>query len=421
MRQLEVRLLGRFEVLVDSRPVPARAWTQRRATDLVKLLALAPGHRMPRDAVLEMLWPKLGADAAASNLHKAASYARRALGERGAVVLRGGMVELAPDAEVTTDVERFERGDDSAYGGELLPDDPYEDWTLASRARLRERRLALMRTEGRWEEVLREDAADEEAHLALMRRHAASGDRPAAARQFRLLRDELSRLGAEPSEETLALQRELTRGPAVRAARLLHAPVEGRDRELASALGALRRAAAADGGALLVSGSLGIGKTRLVEAVLAEAEELGFHTLRGAANEVEGRAPYAPLVEALDPLAARRPELAGGLSDSAQTSLSRLLPSLARPAEAARVPVDRHRVFSAVAQLLALAAAERGVVLALDDLNAADEATAALVHHISRTAVGERLLVVAAMRDEPLPEAAALLRASLLDSGAAVE
>src|SRR5207237_1454776 len=143
--------LGRFEVLVDSRRVPADAWAQRRATDLVKLLALAPGHRMPRDEVLEMLWPTLGADAAASNLHKAASYARRALGDRAAVVLRGGIVELAPAAEVTVDVERFERGDESAYGGELLPDAPYEQWTLGPRSRLRERRLRVLRSDGRWE------------------------------------------------------------------------------------------------------------------------------------------------------------------------------------------------------------------------------------------------------------------------------
>ena len=109
MRRLEVRLLGCFEVLVDSRPVPADAWAQRRAADLVKLLALAPGRRMPRDGVLEMLWPKLGADAAARNLHKAASYARNALGDREAVVLRGGVVALAPTGEVTSDVERFGR------------------------------------------------------------------------------------------------------------------------------------------------------------------------------------------------------------------------------------------------------------------------------------------------------------------------
>ena len=369
-----------------------------------------------------MLWPQLGADAAASNLHKAASYARRALGDRGAVVLRGGVVELAPAAEVTTDVERFERGDDSAYGGELLPDERYEQWTLGPRARLRERRLALLRSEARWEEVLREDPADEEAHRALMRRHVASGDRPAAARQFRLLRDELSRLGAEPSAETLALERELMRGPAVRAVRLLHAAVEGRERELASASAALRRAAAADGGALLVTGSLGIGKTRLVEAVLAEAEQLGFHTLRGAAHEAGG--PHAVRAARRGARPARRAAPGAGRRAHRRAHRPRsrdCCPRYARPAGAAEEPVDRHRVFSAVAQLLAQAAAERGVVLVIDDLHAADEATAALVHHLARSATGERLLVVAGMRDEPLPEAAALVRSSLLERGAAVE
>jgi tetratricopeptide (TPR) repeat protein len=279
----------------------------------------------------------------------------------------------------------------------------------------------VLRSHGRWEELLQEDAADEEAHRALMRRGASSGDRPAAARQFRLLRDELSRLGAEPSEETLALQRELTRGPAVRAARLLHVPVEGRERELGSALGVLERAAAGEGGALLVTGSLGIGKTRILEAVLAGAEGLGFHTLRGAAHEEEGRAPYAPLVEALEPLASRRPELAGALTDSAQAALSRLLPSVRPPPEAAEQAVDRHRVFSAVAQLLVQAAAERGVALVIDDLHVADEATVAVVHYLARSAAGERLLVAAGMRDEALPRASASVRSSLLERGAAVE
>ena len=421
MRQLVVRLLGRFEVIVDSRPVPADAWAHSRAADLVKLLALAPRHRMSRDEALEALWPRLSVTAAASNLHKAASYARRALGDRGAVVLRGGAVELAPTAEVITDVERFEGGDDSAYGGELLPDDAYEEWTLGPRARLRERRLSVLRAEGRWEEVLREDPADEQAHRGLMRRHMANGDKPAVARQFRLVRAELARLGAEPSAETLALQRELMRGPPVQALRLLQAPVEGRDRELASASAALARAASAEGGALLVTGTLGIGKTRLVEAVLAEAEQRGFHTLRGAAHEEEGRTPYAPLVEALDPLVARRPELAAALTESAQAALSLLLPSLSPGRGEAQRAVDRHRIFSAVAALLAQAAADRGALLAIDDMHAADEATLALFHHVVRSAAGERLLLVGAMRDEPLPEAAALVRSSLLGRGAAIE
>src|SRR5919199_2422774 len=174
MRQLDVRLLGRFEVVVDSHPVPADAWPQRRAADLVKVLALARSHRMARDEVLDALWPQLGADAAAANLHKAASYARRALGARDAIVLRSGMVELAPGADVVTDVERFERGDASAYGGELLPDDPYAGWALEARERLRGRRLELLREQGEWEAVLHEEPADEEAHRELARRHLAS-------------------------------------------------------------------------------------------------------------------------------------------------------------------------------------------------------------------------------------------------------
>jgi len=421
MRLLDVRMLGGFEVLVDSRPVPPEAWVQRRATDLVKLLALASGHRLPRDEVLDALWPNLGADAAAANLHKAASYARRALEDRGAIVLRGGIVELAPAAEVTTDVERFERGDLAAYRGDLLPDEPYAQWTLGPRAALRERRLTVMRSLGDWEEVLRDDPADEEAHRALMRRRAASGDRPGAARQFRLLRDELSRLGVEPSGETLALQRELTRGPPVWATRLLYAPIEGRERELATVSGALGRAAAGAGGALLITGPVGIGKTRLLEAVLAEAERLGFHTLRGSGHESDGRTPYAPLTEALDPLAERRPELISGLPDHGRYALSRLFPSVRAPEGTEGMAVDRRLVFRAVTELLAHAAAERGVVLAIDDLGNADEATAALLQHLARGLAATRTLVLAAMGDDPLPEAAALVRSRLLARGAAIE
>ncbi|HEY3651402.1 MAG TPA: BTAD domain-containing putative transcriptional regulator, partial [Streptosporangiaceae bacterium] len=55
--------------------------------------------------------------------------------------------------------------------------------------------LDLLRLDGRWEAVAELDPGDERAHLALMRRHAANGDRHAALRQFdrldRALRQEL--------------------------------------------------------------------------------------------------------------------------------------------------------------------------------------------------------------------------------------
>lgn len=119
MERVDVTLLGGFEVRVDGRPVPETEWTHGRARDLVKLLALAPSHRLPRDRVLDDLWPQLGADAALANLHKAAHHGRRALGDPGGVVLRGGSVLLAPEATTETDVERFEASSDPAlYRGD---------------------------------------------------------------------------------------------------------------------------------------------------------------------------------------------------------------------------------------------------------------------------------------------------------------
>ncbi|HLM51174.1 MAG TPA: BTAD domain-containing putative transcriptional regulator, partial [Solirubrobacteraceae bacterium] len=262
MERVTVHLLGRFAVDVDGRPLPDDAFAQRRAADLVKVLALAPGHRLSRDRVVEMLWPRLPADAGTANLHKAAHYARRALGARDAIVLRQGSVELAPSARVETDAERFERDAEAPYGGELLPDDRYEDWAVGPRERLRDLRIQRLRAAGRWADVVAEDPADEQAHRELMQADLAAGDRLAAARRFRLLRDELGRLGLRPSSETLELERRLAEGPPVRAARAPGAPVVGRDAELAHVVHALRGATEGDGAALVVCADAGMGKTR---------------------------------------------------------------------------------------------------------------------------------------------------------------
>src|SRR5205807_10107380 len=45
-RKCAVRLLGGFQVVVNGQPVPAQEWRHRRGADLVKLLALAPQHRL---------------------------------------------------------------------------------------------------------------------------------------------------------------------------------------------------------------------------------------------------------------------------------------------------------------------------------------------------------------------------------------
>src|SRR4051794_40070031 len=418
---MDIRLLGGFGVAVDSHPIPEDAWPQRRAADLVKLLALADGHRLARDQVLEALWPQLATEPAAANLHKAASYARRALGDRSAVVLRAGQVQLAPGAQVMTDVERLEAGDSDVPADELLPDDRYQEWTLAPRERVRALRLAGMRRSGLWEDVLRAEPSDEEAARALARAALDAGDPATAVRRLRSLRDELARLGTRPSEETLALEAQLTTGAPVRAPLLFDAPIAGRDRELDLARSHLRQAADGHGGALLVTGAAGMGKSRFVDALLEEGEQSGFHTLRGGAHAEEGKSPYAPFVEAIDPLVEERPDLAASLSPGALSALGLLVPAapLGDPDEGEAV--DRHRIFSAAGQLLAAASRDRPVLLVLDDLHAADDATLGLVHYLARTARRAPLMLVVGAREEAIGEPLALLRVSLIEQRTGVE
>jgi DNA-binding SARP family transcriptional activator len=196
-----VRLLGGFRVEVDGRPVAPDAWRHRRGADLVKLLALAPQHRLHRDQVMARLWPQLGAESAAANLRKAVHYARQALGGKESIDTHGELVALWPAGQLEVDADRADAG-----SADLLPEDPYTDWIQPHRERLRSRTLQHLRASGRWEEVLDIDQTDEEACRVLMRAELDQGNRQAAIRQFQRLRDVLRvDLGTAPEPATLAL------------------------------------------------------------------------------------------------------------------------------------------------------------------------------------------------------------------------
>src|SRR3954451_21676979 len=96
---VSVRLLGGFEATVDGAVVPDSAWRLKKARELVKLLALARGHRLHRDQALDVLWRDLAPAAAANNLHQAVHAARRALGA-DAIELRDEVLSLAEDVDV---------------------------------------------------------------------------------------------------------------------------------------------------------------------------------------------------------------------------------------------------------------------------------------------------------------------------------
>lgn len=141
-------LLGGFGAEVDGVRVEESAWRLKKARELVKLLALAPGHRLHREQAMELLWGDRGPAAAANNLNQAVYVARRAL-DAGAIEVRDEVLVLL--AEV--DVDRFARAAADArrartpgayraalalYGGELLPENRYDDWAAERRDELTE-------------------------------------------------------------------------------------------------------------------------------------------------------------------------------------------------------------------------------------------------------------------------------------------
>ncbi len=104
---VRVTLLGRFAVSVGGVPVAEAGWKRRHAAAVVKVLALAPGRRLHREQVIDLIWPDDTIAAAIPKLHKAAHYARRAIGVPDAVVLRGDQVLLCPGVTVTVDAVEF--------------------------------------------------------------------------------------------------------------------------------------------------------------------------------------------------------------------------------------------------------------------------------------------------------------------------
>ena len=147
---VDIALLGGFSVVRDGAPVADEAWSRRGAASLVKLLALADGRRLHRERVIDALWPGLPVEAAGPRLHKAAHYARRALGDvPDALLLRQDQVVLLADHRGRPSTRSSSSGwaeaalasgsvDDAetalaAYGGPLLPEDPYESWAAEAR------------------------------------------------------------------------------------------------------------------------------------------------------------------------------------------------------------------------------------------------------------------------------------------------
>jgi DNA-binding SARP family transcriptional activator len=243
---LRIELLGGFRVTVGTHVVPATAWRRTKAAALVKLLALAPGHRLHREQAMDVLWADLAPAAAAANLRKAVHYARGALDAEGGASAIGsvGDVLCLPSEHLWVDVSAWRAatararraGDPKAYaeavelyGEGLLPDDRYEEWTFAYRDELQAEYVALLEElaelleargdiEGAVSAAGRLVAVEplrEEGHVLLIRMHALAGRRGEGLREYERLRELLAtELGVEPSPDAQRLYEEVRAGQA---------------------------------------------------------------------------------------------------------------------------------------------------------------------------------------------------------------
>ncbi len=244
---VRVWLLGGFRISVGPRTIEGDAWRLRKAAALVKLLALAPDHRLHREQAMDLLWPELGKRAASNNLRQVLHGARKMLdpasdSRNRYLSLQDEQLALCPTGDLQVDVDAFEGAVETArhsrepatyraaielYTGDLLPEDRYEEWAGGRRENLRQTYFALLvELAGLYEEgghhklakeVLRKAVAEEptfeEAHAALMRLYALSGQPGEALSQYERLRECLARkLGTVPAETTWKLHENIAAG-----------------------------------------------------------------------------------------------------------------------------------------------------------------------------------------------------------------
>ena len=427
---LQIQLLGDFRLVHGDALL-----TTLNTARLQSLLAYLLLHRhapQPRQQIAFALWPDSTEARAHGSLRKLLHQLSSVLPEAETFLrVDRQTLQWRLAAPVALDVAEFENAasDHSSletlrrapdlYRGDLLPG-CYDDWIIPERERLRQlftaamQRLTLL-LENRREypgaiqcaqRLLQHDPLHEATYRHLMRLYALSGDRAGAVRIFHACATALEReLGVEPSPAAREEFEHLlnAEAPAVGtpAAMLISAsPLVGRAQAWAHLQAAWRRAAAGESHFALLSGTAGIGKTRLAEEMLEWARRQGIATANTGAYATEGALAYAPVASWL------RARPLPPLAPHWKSEIARLLPELLtqEPSLAPPPPVSeawqRQHLFEALAR--ALLAGPHVLLLVVDDLQWCDRDTLEWLHFLMRYDPRARLLVLGTVRSEEI-------------------
>ncbi|PYT07822.1 MAG: hypothetical protein DMF49_06975, partial [Acidobacteria bacterium] len=199
--------------------------------------------------------------------------------------------------------------------------------------------------------------------------------------------------------------------PEIGRSYILSGRFVGRDREMEALRGCIGEAEKERGRLVLVGGEAGTGKSRLLREfrVWCQVHDIPFFLGRCYESPV---VPYGPIIEVLDALVRRWEDRLDEPIARHGPALAALLPRLAeRPSvRDGRAPAplgpeeERLRLVSAASDFLVAAAAQGPYVLAVEDLNWADEASCDLLRVLGRNLLrgGGRVLLAGSYRDDEL-------------------
>ena len=453
---LQMNLFGSVRLAFPESPI-LRFRGQTEVALLIYLAQTRQSHR--RDALADLLWDARSSKQALGNLRTTLTRLRQQVGD--VVIVTRDCLAFDPDVRQQVDSVRFEaqvqalatcRSSEDAsqlhaalalYTGAFLaafslPSAPrFDDWVRVEQERLRRlmqagyQRLisyALdhhdvdlgLESAKRW---LVLDPTNEDAYYSLMQAQFLAGDRSAALKTYErcgiVLAEELD-VVPSPAGERLAtairaagLSPHLTGSTTVSTHQQHDFPLVGRADDYAQLVEAFRSVRSGHFQAVVVSGEIGIGKTRLIDDFLDWASLEDGDILKGRAFEVDTGLPYQPIVMALRGRLERENAPDDLLSDVWLAELSRLLPELLErypDLRSALVPyggdetVARTRLFEAVARFGQAMSRRRPLVLFLDDWQWADRASLDLLNYLSQTwaSGGQPILLLVTVRLEDL-------------------
>src|SRR6266545_3389694 len=401
----------------------------RKHLALLIRLALEPGKQFTRDYLADLLWPEAPPRLANHSLAQGLSVIKAKIA-REAVVIQRATVGLA-EGWVDVDASHLAAGDVSVDGPfldgfEIPAARPFEEWKDECRGRLipqirdclvrqmdAARRIGDFATVEQHAARLQDlDPLAEEGIRGIMEARAWASDRSSALKAFARYEAQLAEeLGAKPGPELVRMadllrdgRRSPTRAttpgyPPERADRRFEPEtLIGREREFSVLYDAWLEARRKSPRIVVVTSDPGVGKTTLVNAFASTCQMEGAVVARAQAYDAERELPFAVLGELVKQLATQR--AIGGADPEALSELTRIsseilkaFPGVPRPVEWSPELMPL-RIADAFLKTVTAAAADSPVMLVVDDIHAADNASIAILHSVSRKMRDTRVLLI---------------------------